>query len=58
MQNNIGTIIKLKRIENKISQENLCRGICTPSYLSRIENNRLIPNTEIYKLLCERLGLE
>lgn len=55
---NIGTIIKLKRIEQGISQEELCQGICAPSYLSRIENNRLIADDIIYKLLFERLGLE
>lgn len=41
-----------------ISQENLSQGICTPSYLSRIENNRLIADNQIYKLLFEKLGMD
>ncbi|MBY6273984.1 MAG: hypothetical protein C6W57_02665 [Caldibacillus debilis] len=56
--NALGTILKLKRIEKKIRQEDLCQGICTTSYLSRIENNKTIANEEIYRLLFDRLGLD
>ena len=49
--NKLGSILKLKRLEKNIKQEQLCEGICTPSYLSRIENNRLVADKEIYKLL-------
>ncbi|PAC36550.1 hypothetical protein CEJ87_05785 [Caldifermentibacillus hisashii] len=38
-------------------QDDLCRGICTPSYLSRIENNHVVADEEIYILLFERLGI-
>ncbi|RKO61781.1 helix-turn-helix domain-containing protein [Caldibacillus debilis] len=54
----IGNFIKLKRMELNLSQEQLCEGICAPSYLSRIENNKLIPDDEIYRLLLKRLGLD
>jgi|HigsolmetaAR206D_1030411.scaffolds.fasta_scaffold00003_48 tetratricopeptide (TPR) repeat protein len=54
----IGSFIKLKRMELNLSQEQLCEGICASSYLSRIENNKLIPDGEIYRLLLERLGLD
>lgn len=54
----IGNLIKLKRIELGMSQEELARGICASSYLSRIENNKLIPNEDIYVLLLKRLGLD
>ena len=32
----IGSIIKLNRINKNISQKQLSKGICVPSYLSRI----------------------
>lgn len=58
MTNSLGSIIKLKRMEKNITQEELCYGICANSYLSRIENNRVVPNDQIYMLLFERLGLD
>lgn len=57
MNNNLGSFLKLKRIEKNIRQDDLCRGICTPSYLSRIENNHVVADEEIYILLFERLGI-
>lgn len=40
-----------------MKQDELCRGICTPSYLSRIENNLVIADDGLYTLLFERLGI-
>ncbi|SOC43252.1 tetratricopeptide repeat protein [Ureibacillus acetophenoni] len=54
----IGDIIKFKRIEQGISQEELAQGICTNSYLSRIENNHVTPDEEIYRLLLGKLGAD
>lgn len=53
----IGSIIKFNRINQKMSQKDLCRGICVPSYLSRIENGDLIPSEDVFSFLLERLGL-
>ena len=53
---NYGELIRIKRIEKKIRQEDLCFGICNISYLSRIENGHVIPHEEIFILLFERLG--
>lgn len=53
----IGSIIKLNRINQKMSQKALCKGICVPSYLSRIENGDLIPSEDVFAFLLERLGL-
>lgn len=53
----IGTYLKYMRIQKKITQEQLSNGICTPSYLSRIENNLISADVEIYTLLFEKLGL-
>lgn len=53
----IGDIIKRKRIELGITQEQLCEGICEPSTLSKIENNRQAPTRTRYNAIMERLGL-
>lgn len=53
----LGQIVKFYRIKNKIKQNVLCEGICTPSYLSRIENSLVKADREIYELLFLRLGL-
>lgn len=54
----MGNIIKLKRFKNKMTQEELSIGICTPSYLSRIENNQVIAAEEVYNLLFKKLGID
>ena len=53
----IGHIIKRERLNNKIKQTYLANGICSPSYLSKIENNETIPSNEILSLLFEKLGI-
>ncbi|MFP3887056.1 helix-turn-helix domain-containing protein, partial [Priestia filamentosa] len=52
-----GTKIKYFRQKNKISQKELAQGICSISYLSKIESNSSIPSEEILTLLCKRLGV-
>lgn len=53
----IGYIIRNERIKRSIKQINLARGICSTSYLSKIENNSAIPNGEILQLLLKRLNI-
>jgi len=47
----------MNRIERNISQEDLSFGICSPSNLSRIENNEQIPSRTKYENFMERMGL-
>jgi transcriptional regulator with XRE-family HTH domain len=54
---NIGQIIKVNRKRLKLSQEELCFGICSPSNLSKIENGVRVPERIIFKALMERMGL-
>ncbi|MDM5198092.1 helix-turn-helix transcriptional regulator [Fictibacillus enclensis] len=46
------------RIKKGLTQKAACEGICSVSYLSKIENNSITPSPEILELLCERLGIE
>ncbi len=53
----IGNIIKQRRKELHITQEELCEGICEPVTISRIENGKQIPSTNTLKAILERLDL-
>lgn len=53
---NIGTLIKSRREELKISQEDLCAGICSVSTLSRIENGHGVSTQSHATMLLQRLG--
>ena len=55
--NNFGHVIKLERIRRNMKQITLAQGICTPSYLSKIENNSIVPSQEVIDLLLNRLEL-
>ena len=41
-----------------MKQVSLARGICSTSYLSKIENNQTIPSEDVLQLLLERLNLD
>ncbi len=53
----LGTRIKNRRKELKVSQEDLCEGLCAISTLSRIENNEQVPSRNLAKNILERLGM-
>lgn len=54
--NQLGIIINLERKIQNMSQAALCEGICSVSYLSKIENLEVIPPRDILKMLVEALG--
>jgi HTH-type transcriptional regulator, quorum sensing regulator NprR len=56
---NIGKAIKFKRKESGLTQEELSNGICSITYLSKLENGKLDSqiNDETLNLLCSRLGI-
>lgn len=53
----VGRLIKAERKKKGIKQINLARGICSISYLSKIENDNISPNQEIINLLLKRLDI-
>ena len=53
----IGEIIKQRRLELGLTQEELCEGICEPPTMSRIEKGRQTPTHSKLKALLSRLGL-
>lgn len=57
MQAIAGIWIREKRIQKDWSQESLCHGICSVSYLSKIENGNIQVNEEIVNALLDRLGI-
>ncbi len=50
-------LIRQKRMEKNWSQEGLCKGICTASYLSKIEQGKAEPSDEVLELLLSRMGV-
>ena len=55
-EQSMGQMVRRIRVEQGMTQEVLADGICTTSYLSRVEHGSQIPSREIYQLLMERLG--
>ena len=57
IHNFAGALIRMMRLEKNWSQETLAQGICSVSYLSKIEQGKAEPNEALYGLLFEKLGL-
>lgn len=53
-----GYLIRRERLNQNLSQEGLSRGICAPSYLSKIEAGQVEPGQEIVDRLFGALGVE
>ena len=53
----LGALISRERLRNDWSMEGLCKGICSISYLSKIENGKAEPSRQILQLLLARLDL-
>ena len=54
----IGHIIKSERIYQSMKQTTLAKGICSTSYLSKIENNLTVPSEEVVTFLLKKLNIE
>ena len=58
MKNYLGFLIRQTRLRQNISQAGLCKGICTPSYLSKIEQGQVEAGNEIIEQLFLALGIQ
>jgi len=58
MEYNYGNLIKVERMRRNMKQSVLARGICSISYLSKIENNQTSPSEEVLELIFDRLSLD
>ncbi|MEQ6389858.1 helix-turn-helix transcriptional regulator [Bacillaceae bacterium S4-13-58] len=54
----LGQKLKHLRSLKKIKQLELAKGICSVSYLSKVENDLIVPSVEIKDLLLKRLNLD
>ncbi|MCI9137001.1 MAG: helix-turn-helix transcriptional regulator [Lachnospiraceae bacterium] len=52
----IGKMIYSLRLEKNMSQEDLCRGICSVTTLYRLETGERRPDILVFQALCQRLG--
>lgn len=55
--NYAGFLLRQERLKRNWSQEGLCRDICTVSYLSKIEQGKVVPSDDILRLLMEKMEL-
>ncbi len=53
----LGPLIKKERIAQNLSQEGLSKGICSVSYLSKIESNQVSSSNEILEMLFDQMGI-
>lgn len=56
-QVNIGTVIKNYRVNKGFSQEDICMEEISVSTISNIETGKVVPSTEVVKLLFAKMGL-
>ncbi|WP_225423023.1 helix-turn-helix domain-containing protein [Companilactobacillus jidongensis] len=56
--NNLGEILKEKRLILKMSQKEVAADICSQPMISSIEKGKYIPNSQILILLCQRLQID
>ena len=54
----VGHLIRTERVRQKMKQIVLAKGICTPSYLSKIERNLISPSEQIVTLLFNKLEID
>ena len=54
----IGEVIRQRRMELGLTQEELCEGIYEPPTMSRIETGRQTPSRTKLNVLLQRLGLQ
>lgn len=53
----LGEVMRQRRLELGLTQEELCEGICEPMTISRFENGHQTPSRNRVKALFQRLGL-
>lgn len=54
----IGSAIRYKRVEKGLTLEEASEGICSISYLSKLENNQIMPSPKFMFLLNERFSIQ
>lgn len=53
----LGEVIRQRRLELGLTQEELCEGICEPMTISRFENGKQTPSRNRISAILQRLGL-
>lgn len=54
----IGNSIREERLKQNLKQVTLAKGICSTSYLSKIENDLIVPSSDLIDLLLKRLNYD
>ncbi|RPF57053.1 helix-turn-helix transcriptional regulator [Aquisalibacillus elongatus] len=54
----LGSIIQFYRTKQGLTQKDLANGVCSVSYLSKIESGALVPKSDTIELLFNRLNMD
>ena len=54
----MGALAKRKRLSLKMTQQEVAKDICSISYLSKFESNKLIPNDAFLNSLMEKMDIK
>ena len=55
--NSIGVLVKKTRLKRNLTQEDVAKGICSNTYLSKFEHNAVPINEEYLSMIMERIDL-
>lgn len=56
--NSYAKFLKRKRLEKKLTLSEVAQGVCSPSYLSKIENSIVEVSEDYFRALCENLDIK
>lgn len=54
---NYSQIIRIERVSQNMTQQTLAKGICSTSYLSKIEKGHIVPREHIREAILKRLNI-
>ena len=57
MRLTLGELLYRFRIQREVEARQICRGLCSASAMSYFENGERIPDTLLFQLLVERMGV-
>lgn len=57
VKSNLAKFLKRRRLEMQVTLEQLSKGVCSTSYLSKIENGQVEVTDDYYEILFEKLDL-
>jgi len=58
LEKHLGESLRKRRLELKLTQSDASAGICSVSYLSKVENSKMLPNRLFIREMSKRMGMD